>query len=93
MLQDVQDYDAARQAIEAGEELIPSEVTYAILDGENPVKVWREYRRISQQELAAEAGISTSYLSQIETGKRTGKTEVLRAIADALDVTLDNIVE
>jgi predicted transcriptional regulator len=93
MLQDIRDYDAAKKAIEAGEELVPSEVTYAILDGENPIKVWREYRALSQQELAIKAGISTSYLSQLETGKRTGKVEVLKAIADALDVALDGIVE
>jgi hypothetical protein len=34
MLQDVQDYDAVKAALEHGEEeLIPSEVVYAILDG------------------------------------------------------------
>jgi hypothetical protein len=42
MLQDVQDYDAAMQAIADGEELIPSEVVNALLDGENPIRVWRE---------------------------------------------------
>ena len=43
MLQDVQDYDSAKAALERGdEELIPSAVVYAILDGENPIKVWRE---------------------------------------------------
>jgi hypothetical protein len=39
MLQDIRGYDAAKKAIEAGAELVPSEVTYAILDGENPIKV------------------------------------------------------
>lgn len=55
-----------------GEELIPAEVTYAILDGANPVRVWREQRGLTQQQLADAAGISTPYLSQIESGKRTG---------------------
>jgi len=39
MLQDITDYNAAKGALEQGEELIPSEVTLAILDGENPMKV------------------------------------------------------
>gem|GEM_PF-984740 len=93
MLQDVCDYDAVKTAINQGkEELVPGEVTFALLDGENPVKVWREYRCLTQQQLAEVAEISTPYLSQIETGKRTGTTEVLLAVAKALNVTLDDIV-
>ncbi len=93
MLQDVRDYDAAKAALESGEEeLVPGEVVFALLDGENPIKVWRNYRGLTQVELAREAGISVPYLSQIETNKRTGTTEVLRAIAKALKLTLDDIV-
>ncbi len=93
MLQDIRDYDAAKSSLKQDkEELIPAEITYAILDGENPIKVWREYRGFTQQQVAERVGISTSYLSQIETQKRTGTTEVLGAIAKALDVSLDDIV-
>ncbi|QLQ08199.1 MAG: helix-turn-helix transcriptional regulator [Anaerolineae bacterium] len=92
MLQDIRDYDEAKRAIAQGEEPIPAEVTYAILDGENPVRVWRQHRRLAQQQLADAAGISTPYLSQIESGKRTGSPEVLSAIAAALNLTLDDIV-
>jgi len=92
MLEDIRDYDAIKTAIERGEEeLIPSEMVNALLEGENPVKVWREYRRLTQQQLAEAAGISTPYLSQIETNKRAGTTEVLAAIAKALKLTLDDI--
>lgn len=94
MLEDIRDYDAAKAALEKGkEELIPSEVVFAILDGENPIKVWREYRKMAQQQLADAAGISKPYLSQIETGKRTGTTEVLSAIAEVLGVSLEEVVE
>ncbi len=93
MLQDVQDYDSAKAALERGDdELIPSEVVYAILDGENAIKVWREYRRLSQQETAEKAGISVPYLSQLETNKRIGSLDVLAAIAKALQVSLESIV-
>ncbi|MEW5828964.1 MAG: helix-turn-helix transcriptional regulator [Chloroflexota bacterium] len=93
MLQDVQDYDSVKAALERGdEELIPSEVVYAILDGENAIKVWREYRGLSQQETAQKAGISVPYLSQLETNKRKGSLDVLTAIAKALRVSLENIV-
>jgi DNA-binding XRE family transcriptional regulator len=94
MLEDIRDFDAAKAALENGEdELVPAEVVFAILDGENPIKVWREYRGLTQQQLADAAGISKPYLSQIEARKRTGATEVLSAIAKALDVSLDEVVE
>ena len=93
MLQDVRDYDEAKKAIENGEELVPSEVVYAILDGENPIKVWREHRGLTQRQLAETVGISTPYLSQLESGKRKGTTDVLSAIAEALGLALDDIVE
>jgi len=93
MLTDVRDYDKAVEAIEQGEELVPSKVVYAILNGRNPIRVWREHRGYSQHQLSDLAGISKPYLSQIETGKRIGTTEVLSAIAKALDLTIDDIVE
>lgn len=92
MLADVRDYDAALQAINQGKELIPAEVVYALLDGGNPIRVWREHRGLSQTELAGMVGISPSYLSQLESGKRDGTAEVLAAIATALSLTLDDLV-
>jgi DNA-binding XRE family transcriptional regulator len=93
MLQDIQDYDSAKAALARGDdELIPSEVIYAILDGENAIKVWREFRGLSQQEVAKSAGISVPYLSQLETNKRRGSVEVLSAIAKVLKVSIDNVV-
>ena len=93
MAQDVQDYDSAKAALEHGDdELVPSEVIYAILDGSNPIKIWREYRGMSQHEIAENAGISVPYLSQLETNKRKGSLNVLSAIAKALRVSLDHIV-
>lgn len=93
MLEDIRDYDAAKAGIERGEEeLIPSEVVFAILDGGNPIKVWREFRELSQQQLAEMVGISKPYLSQIETGKRHGTTEVITAIAKALNISMDELV-
>ena len=92
LLEDIRDFDEISAAIERGdEELIPTEVVNAILDGKNPIKVWREYRGLTQQQLADIVRISKPYLSQIETGKRTGTTDVLSAIAKALDVSLEQV--
>lgn len=94
LLEDIRDFDEINNAIERGkEELIPAEVVNAILDGKNPIKVWREHRSLTQQELADRVGISKPYLSQLETGKRTGTTDVLAAIAEALDVSLEQVAD
>ena len=93
MLNDIRDYDAAKAALKRGdEELIPSEVVHAILDGDNPIKVWRNYRGITQQDLAKQVGISVPYLSQLEKGKRKGSINVLTAIAKALRVSVEDVV-
>ena len=73
---------------------IPHEVvTKTIIEGHNPVKVWREHRGLTVEALAKAAGISKPYLSQIENGKRHGTMRVLKAIAKALDVPLDVLAE
>jgi DNA-binding XRE family transcriptional regulator len=93
MAQDVEDYDGAKAALAHGDdELVPSEIIYAILDGGNPIKIWREYRGLSQHEMAKNAGISVPYLSQLETNKRKGSLNVLSAIAKAMKVSLEAIV-
>lgn len=92
MLADIRAYDAAKEQIEAGEELIPSAVVYALLDGKNPIRVWREYRGLTQQQLADRAGVSKPYLSQLESGKRRGGVEVLKKIAQALTLNLEDLV-
>jgi len=90
ILEYFQDYDRIKPSVENGtEELIPAEVVYAILDGENALKVWREYRGLSQQETAKLAGISVPYLSQLEGGKRKGSVGVLSSLAQALKVEFE----
>lgn len=94
MIEDVGEYDRIKAALVAGEEEeIPSEVLYALMDGANPVKVWREHRHLTQIQVAENAGISIPYLSQIETGKRQASARVLRAIAISLQVTIDELVQ
>lgn len=82
------------EAYRAGREfLVPAEILRRELEGESAIKLWREYRGLTQQELAGSAGISKPYLSQIESGKRQGTVETLAAIARALEVPLDVLTE
>lgn len=88
---DTRAYDLARQRLADGEEeLIPAEVVDRLLAGDNPIRVWRDHPGLTGAALAEKAGIAVAYLSQIETGKREGKVETLKAIAAALGVTVDD---
>ena len=45
-----------------------------------------------QYDLARAAGVSTSYISELESGTRTGRVEVWKKIADALGTGLDELL-
>lgn len=70
---------------------IPSNVAFAIADGVNPVKAWREYRKLSQEALADAAGLSKPFISQIESSKRVGTAATLKKIAAALSAPFDSL--
>lgn len=92
-LSDIAAYDRFKEKLAAGEEeLIPAAFVYRMLDGENPVRVWRDFRGLTSKELASTVGISAAYLSEIETGKKEGSIAVLKAIATVLKVDLDDLV-
>lgn len=52
------------------------------------VRAWRAARGLSQEHLAARAGVSTRHLSFIETGRSRPGRDVLLALAGALAVPL-----
>jgi DNA-binding XRE family transcriptional regulator len=93
MAADVAAYDKVKEAFERGEEeYVPADVVHRMIAGENLVRVWRQYRGLTLEQLAERAGISKSFLSQIETGKRAGTVDKLQLIAAALNLTIDDIV-
>ncbi|OJW50215.1 MAG: hypothetical protein BGO67_02495 [Alphaproteobacteria bacterium 41-28] len=59
---------------------IPSYAVDKLLHGENSLKVWREYRGLTQEKVAKEAGISVPFLSQIETNKRQPSLKIYRKL-------------
>ena len=82
-------YDLAKSG---GGESFPATVVDRLLAGESPIRVYRDHRRLTQKQLAEAAGINPVYLSQIETGKRTGSARTLASIAGARDVEVDDLI-
>lgn len=90
--EDLAAYDEAKRKLASGEEeMLPSAMVDRLIAGENAVRVWREHRGFSMQQLAEKADVSAAYVSQIESGKREGTVSTLRKIADALGVALDDL--
>ncbi|MCO6185387.1 helix-turn-helix domain-containing protein [Rhizobium sp. L1K21] len=94
-IEDLEDMEAIRRheaRVAAGEEeLVPAEYVSRMIDGESPVRVWRDFRGLTAKELAAKAGLSPAYLSEIETGKKDGSIAALKSIADVLKLDLDDL--
>ena len=84
--------EAAEQRRLAGEDYLPAEVVDQILGGENRLRVWRKHRGLTLDQLAQLTGSRKSTLSEIENGKAQGKPSLWRALSDALDVSLDEIL-
>ena len=60
--------------------------------GDNPLRVLREWRDVTQLYLSFKTKLSQGYISDVETGRRKGAAAALRRIADALKVPLDLLV-
>jgi len=52
------------------------------------LRAWRQLRRLSQMDLALDAGISTRHLSFLETGRSKPSREMLALLAEQLNVPL-----
>ncbi len=71
---------------------LPDEVLNQISAGEqSPIKIIRKYREMTQKELAQSSGISRPYLTEIETGKKDGSIRALKALAEALEVSVGDL--
>ncbi len=92
-LADVQAALAVQARIDAGtEEFLPEAVAERLIDGEPPLRVWREHRGFSQSALGRAADTSRVQIVDIEAGRRTGSVHTLRRLADALGIGLDDLV-
>jgi len=83
----------AREEIAGGAPVLPKDIVDRIANGENHVRVLREWRDVTQMYLSFKTNLSQGYISDIENGRRTGTVSALRLIANVLNVPLDLLVE
>ena len=56
------------------------------------LKVIRQYHNLSQTELAIKLSISTSYLSELESGKKETTLDILQRYSKTFNVPLSSLV-
>jgi ribosome-binding protein aMBF1 (putative translation factor) len=82
----------ARKAIARNEETISEAEMDELLAARTPLAFWRRKRGLTQAELAKGVGIAQGFLSEIESGLKTGDVTVLQRIAMALEISLVDLV-
>jgi len=93
-LADLQAYDRTKAALAAGEdEFVPADCANRLLNGENALRIYRNLRGLTQAALAEKAGVNRVTVAEIETGRKQGSVATLRALANALGVSLDDLTE
>jgi hypothetical protein len=68
----------ARKDIAAGMPLIPKDVVDRIANGENPLRVLREWRGKTQLYVSHKTNIGQGYVSDMESGRRRGTATALK---------------
>ena len=56
------------------------------------LKVIRQFHQLKQVELAIDLGISKSYLSEIESGKKLVSMDILQRYSDIFDIPASSLV-
>ena len=80
-------YDQRMADLKAGYDVIlPVEVSARCRKGESLLRAVRNWRGMTQAEVAEKTGFTQGYLSDLESGKREGTAQTLRMIAKALDI-------
>lgn len=85
-LEDRGDVSAVRAFLKEPTETFPDAMVAAILDGAHPIKAFREYREMTQAQLASRVGTTAAYISQIERGDRRAGRKLRTKIGAALKV-------
>ncbi len=92
-LDDLRAYDRAKADLDAGEdELLPEEAVRRIVAGESPLRIYRELRSYTQEELGARSGVNRVQIADIEAKRKSGSLATVKKLAGALGVQIDDLV-
>lgn len=90
---DAAHHTMAMAALSAGEEerLTPEE-TSELIEAATPLAFWRRKRGLTQAALGERVGISQSYVAGLEAGDRKGDPLLIKRLAAALGLRMEDLV-
>lgn len=87
--EDVAIYDARKAELDAGGIVLPEAVSAAMLRGDSRLKAIRKWRDMTQLHIESKTDIGQGYLSDLESGRRTGTPETVAKLAKVLKVPVE----
>ena len=63
-----------------------------VLRIEAALRIWREYRKLTQERLAKKSKVSRALIAAIETKRKTGSVNTWKRLGAALDVSWEQLV-
>lgn len=92
-LDDLHAYDRARARLDAGDdELVPAEFARRLIEGDSPLRVYRDLRGLTQSALSRASGVNRVQIAEIEAGRNRGSVDTVKRLAHALGVAVDDLV-
>jgi DNA-binding XRE family transcriptional regulator len=86
-------HESTRAAVARGEqEMLTVEELLAALDAPTPLALWRGKRGLTQKRLGEAVGASQSYIADLESNRRKGDAALVKRLAQALRVRMEDIV-
>lgn len=89
--EDARDLTAALAADKT--ESLPADIAERIIGGESALRVYRDHRGLTQAALASLSGVRQDTISRIEARSIKGSVDTLAVLANALSVTIDDLVD
>ncbi|WP_062227425.1 helix-turn-helix transcriptional regulator [Aureimonas frigidaquae] len=89
---DLADIIAYDRAIAEGGESIPAAYVKRMIEGEVPLRVYRDLRGLTQAQLSESSGVNRVQIADIEAGRKSGSVDTIRKLAGALSVRIDDLI-
>ena len=65
---------------------LPPEISAALLAGATRLRAIRKWKGLTQVEIADRTGLAQGYISDLDSGRKAGTGETMKAVAKALGV-------
>jgi DNA-binding XRE family transcriptional regulator len=92
-IMDARDAAIAMRDIANGASTFTSEEMLAYVAAPSPLAFWRKRAGMTQTDLAARVNITQGFLAQVEGGRRSASIAVYAALAKALAVRIEDLIE